>query len=292
MKLVVCGCSWSSRDPNNPDTEFGYFVSKHFGWDYKNIARVSSDNYAIRYQIDHAIDVLKADIIIVNWTTACRITWNNTGKRFVPSNGLKQLNYDVDSFCRNDNTHPCWPDIDPVIMSHSIPSIVDFEQGSMDYDNLVERNPIVKKFIGKEQWETFNRYYLHMYDDDLEAHKQYYMMESAVAKMQRHGVKFLFCPNTFNFMHSYMMSKGMNLEEHTEEVHRDRVDDLYVDWPCVPEENLVRDGIALALQWDFTQMDDPINHPNHNNCHHLSAWAQEQWANRVAIPNLTRLLSK
>jgi hypothetical protein len=30
MKLVVCGCSWSSRDPNNLDTEYGYYISKHF----------------------------------------------------------------------------------------------------------------------------------------------------------------------------------------------------------------------------------------------------------------------
>ena len=43
-KLVVCGCSWSSRDLNYPDTEFGYFVSQHFDWDYQNIAVVGNPN--------------------------------------------------------------------------------------------------------------------------------------------------------------------------------------------------------------------------------------------------------
>ena len=55
MKLAVCGCSWSSRDPNYPDTEFGYFISKDLDWDYKNYGRVGCDNFSIRLQVDQAI---------------------------------------------------------------------------------------------------------------------------------------------------------------------------------------------------------------------------------------------
>ena len=52
MKLVVCGCSWSSRDYAYPDTEYGYFISNELGWDYQNIARVGGSNFNIRLQID------------------------------------------------------------------------------------------------------------------------------------------------------------------------------------------------------------------------------------------------
>ena len=49
-------------------------------------------------------------------------------------------------------------------------------------------------------------------------------------------------------------------------------------------------GIADALQWDFDFMDDPINHPNHNHCHHLSADAQKKWATDIAIPKIKDIL--
>ena len=65
MKLAVCGCSWSSRDPNYPDTEFGYFISKDLDWDYKNYGRSGCDNFGIRLQVDQAIKD-NADFVIVN----------------------------------------------------------------------------------------------------------------------------------------------------------------------------------------------------------------------------------
>ena len=83
MKLVVCGCSWSSRDPNYPDTEFGYFVSKELGWEYQNYGRVGCDNFSIRLQVDQAIKD-QADFVIINWTTACRFSWNHSGKAYDP----------------------------------------------------------------------------------------------------------------------------------------------------------------------------------------------------------------
>ena len=45
MKLVVSGCSWSSRDRKQPRIEFGQLVANHFGWDYVNTAVVSASNF-------------------------------------------------------------------------------------------------------------------------------------------------------------------------------------------------------------------------------------------------------
>ena len=61
MKLVVSGCSWSSRDRKQPGIEFGQLVADHFGWDYVNTAVVSASNFVIRLQIQYAIENLKPD---------------------------------------------------------------------------------------------------------------------------------------------------------------------------------------------------------------------------------------
>ena len=34
----------------------------------------------------------------------------------------------------------------------------------------------------------------------------------------------------------------------------------------------------------------PINNPNHDHCHHLSADAQKKWANEIAIPKISNIL--
>jgi len=291
MKLVVCGCSWSSRDPSYPDTEYGYFIAKHFGWEYENIARVGCDNFGIRLQIDYAIDVLKADFIVVNWTTACRVVWNHKGKKYSPTKGLKQLDYSVDKFFDNERCHPEYgkEDFDPTIISQSITGLVTFGNLMSSYEEALKEWPELDWHMNAEQFYAFRNYYLNLYDDDIEAHKQYYMMESAVTKMQRHNVKFLFCPNTFNYMQSVHISKDENWEYEKHE--RNVYDEMYNDWIFVPEESLCITGVAFALQWDNNrQGGNAAEHPDHNHCHHLSAWAQEKWATEVAIPQITSLL--
>lgn len=292
MKLVVCGCSWSSRDPNHPDTEFGHFLSQHYGYEYHNIARVGCDNFGIRLQIDYAIDVLKADIIVVNWTTACRVVWNHKGLTYSPTKGLAQLDYDVDSFCRNKDTHPCYndPDFAPTIISQSITGLLDLENPGITYNELKKWWPFLEHHMSESQWLAFRSYYIHLYDDDLEAHKQYYLMESAVAKMQRNNVKFVFAPNTFNFKQSHAMNKNISMDDY-EGTHRNPHDELYNEWEFVPSANLAHTGISYGLQWDFELMDDPINSPTHDHCHHLTAESQKRWAHEIAVPIIDQLLA-
>ena len=290
MKLVVCGCSWSSRDPAFPNTEHGYFIAQEFDWQYHNIARVGCDNFSIRLQIDYAIDVLKADFILVNWTNACRVVWNHKGKRYSPTLGLKQLDYNVDSHFDNDRCHPARydDDFDPTIIAQSITGLLSFGNLMSTYEEANEEWPELHNHMSEEQFYTFRQYYLNLYDDDIEAHKQYYIMESAVSKMQRHKVKFLFYPNTFNFMQSVMTSKQ---EEWEYEKHQRNVfDEIYNDWVFVPKESLGKIPISNALAYDFETMDDAINHPDHDHCHHLSERAQKKWATEVAIPQIKLIL--
>ena len=293
MKLVVCGCSWSSRDPNNLDTEYGYYISKHFGWDYQNIARPACDNFGIRLQIDYAIKHLKADFIIVNWTTACRICWNNTGKDYDIQKGLSQLSYDVETkgsdgslegnFTRKQ--HPEYPEDTPVITSQSLVSILE-NNLSCTYEEACYNWWMLDQYFTESQFYAFRKWYLNMYDHDLEAHKQIYMMQSAVHQMQQNNVKFLFCPNTFTFKQT---QTNLSSSDH------DNRPTLTIDgylWDFVPDTNLLEPVISYALQGDHKRMQEQglELEPGSKYTHHLSPQAQEEWSHEFAIPKIQELL--
>lgn len=280
MKLAVCGCSWSSRDPSYPDTEFGYFVSKDLGWDYKNYGRVGCDNFSIRLQVDQAIKE-NADFVIINWTTACRFSWNHSGKAYDPKKGIKHLDYDVDQYMTNESSHPTYPDNDPVIISQSLTGMINTQDIDMSYEELCGWWDNLETSMSKKQYEVFREYFIHMYDDDLEAHKQYYIMQSAVKALQDAHIPFIFAPNTFGFKQTMMEYKGLSDDE---------AQRMYKNWDFIPKDMFEPRGIADALQWDFEVMEDPINYPTHNHLHHLSAWAQEKWANDIALPRIKKIL--
>lgn len=285
MKLVVCGCSWSSRDHAYPDTEYGYFISNELGWDYQNIARVGGSNFNIRLQIDYAIKNLNPDFIVVNWTTPDRFDWNHRGNLYEIEKGLKQSDYSVDKFFTNEWNHPCYPDIEPTIMHQSLTGLVTYDDFARTYEEACVWWDDLPAHMNKAQWESMKTFYINLYDTDLEAHKQYYMMESAVNQMQRADVPFLFCPNTFNWKQN--IQERYKLTD--EEKHKYYIDGLTYDF--VPEKNLqLYTGIADALAWDFETMEDPIGNPTHNHCHHLSADAHKRWATEIAIPKIKQLL--
>ena len=285
MKLVVCGCSWSSRDHAYPDTEYGYFISNELGWDYQNIARVGGSNFNIRLQIDYAIKNLNPDFIVVNWTTPDRFDWNHRGNLYEIEKGLKQSDYNVDKFFTNEWNHPCYPDVEPTIMHQSMTGLVTYDDFSRTYEEACVWWDDLPAHMSKAQWESMKTFYINLYDTDLEAHKQYYMMESAVNQMQRANVPFLFCPNTFNWKQN-IQERYKLTDEQKEQYY---IDGLTYDF--VPEKNLqLYTGIADALAWDYETMEDPIGNPTHNHCHHLSANAHKRWATEIAIPKIKQIL--
>ena len=293
MKLVVCGCSWSSRDPNNLDTEYGYYISKHFGWDYQNIARPACDNFGIRLQIDYAVKHLKADFIIVNWTTPCRICWNNTGKEYNIQKGLSQLSYDVETKASDGSSegnftrkqHPEYPNDIPVITSQSLVSILE-NNLSCTYEEACYNWWMLDQYFTESQFYAFRKWYLNMYDHDLEAHKQIYMMQGAVHQMQQNNINFLFCPNTFSFKQTQT-----NLSS-SDPANRPTLSIDGFLWDFVPEKNLLEPGISSALQGDHKRMQEQglDLEPGTNYTHHLSPEAQEEWSNEFAIPKIQELL--
>jgi|TARA_B110000483_G_C18091593_1_gene502204 hypothetical protein len=300
MNLVVCGCSWSSRDPNHLDTEYGYYISKHFGWDYQNIARPACDNFGIRLQIDYAIKELKADFIIVNWTTPCRICWNNTGKDYSIFEGLKQLDYDVENI-KDDgsqgtftrHSHPLYPNDTPVITSQSLVSILE-NNLTCTYEEACYNWWMLAQYFTSEQFYAFRKWYIYMYDHDLEAHKQLYIMQSAVEQMQRAKIPYLFCPNTFTFKQTETnLKQPDHNNRQTISIAETQHNTNNYLWDFVPEENMLNEGISSALQGDHRRMKEQnLEHePGGDYTHHLSPQAQEEWSNDHAIPKITSLLN-
>jgi len=299
MKLVVCGCSWSSRDPNHLDTEFGYYISKHFGWEYQNIARPACDNFGIRLQIDYAVNVLKADFVIVSWTTPCRIVWNNTGKEYSIFEGLKQLDYDVENI-RDDGSpgtftrtsHPDYPNDTPVITSQSLISILE-NNLTCTYEEACYNWWMLEQYFTSDQFYAFRKWYMYMYDHDLEAHKQLYMMQSAVELMQRKNIKFLFCPNTFTFKQTETnLKQPDHLNRQTIAIDETQHGTEKYIFDFVPDNNMLQPGIASALQSDHKRMkkQNLENEPGGDYTHHLSPQAQEEWSRNFAIPKIQSIL--
>ena len=72
-----------------------------------------------------------ADFVIINWTTACRFSWNHSGKAYDPKKGIAHLDYDVDEYMTNESSHPTYPDNEPVIISQSLTGMINTQNIEM-----------------------------------------------------------------------------------------------------------------------------------------------------------------
>ena len=132
-----------------------------------------------------------------------------------------------------------------------------------------------------------------MYDHDLEAHKQLYMMQSAVELMQRKNVKFLFCPNTFTFKQTETnLKQPDHLNRQTIAIDETQHGTEKYIFDFVPDNNMLQPGIASALQSDHKRMkkQNLENEPGGDYTHHLSPQAQEEWSRNFAIPKIQSIL--
>ena len=241
MKLAVCGCSWSSRDPHLPNHEFGQFIADYFDAEYHNLAVPACTNFGIRLQIDHAVDVLNADFVIVNATTPTRIDFKiNNDKRYTHENG--------------------WDNLDKTLLMDSLGSVFqDDLDTSFDENHIKER---LSKVMNKDTHSLLKHYFMHFYDPDIERHKQYYILQNGLDKLLKNNIKFIFSPNTFEWAEGMTMSNSL-LEYNTEPFK----------WQ-IPKENLLEKGIAEYLNVCDDVYGNWENSPGVNYSHHLPIESQ------------------
>ena len=284
MKLAVCGCSWSTRDRHWPDTEYGYFVSEHYGWDYVNLGIPVCSNHAIRLQIEHAVKVEKADFVIVNWTTACRDLINHSGKRFDFSKGLQNLDYEVDYLTNNKDWSPFGEDSHATVIAQSIPGLIFAEDPTADWKTVLQFWPEGSHYFTEAQFLAYRKNFLYNYDSEIAAMNQYFIVQSAVHLLEKNNVKFIMSPNTFRWKQAYQEKHGLS-------IHDDETMMNEFTFDFIPKVNMTMPGIADALQWDLENDPNSADYPEHSHCHHLTAWAQKKWATEVAIPQIDKVLS-
>lgn len=286
MKLVVCGCSWSTRDRHYPDTEFGHFVAEHYGWDYVNLGIPGCSNHAIRLQIEHAVKVEKADFVIVNWTTACRDLINHSGKRFNFKNGLQNLDYEVDHLTNNKDWSPFGEDSHATVIAQSIPGLIYAEDPTASWETVLQFWPEGSHYFTEASFKAYRANFFHNYDSEVAAMNQYFIIQSAVHLLEKNNVKYVMSPNTFIWKQAFMELNNLDFNADMADVYMDEY-----TFDFIPKVNMLKPGIADALQWDLEHNPDSVEYPDHSHCHHLTTWAQKKWATEVAIPQINKVLN-
>ena len=271
MKLVVCGCSWSSRDETVPDTEFGSLVAKHYNLDYINLATVGASNFVIRNQIDYAINKLNADLVIVNWTTPCRIEWQYNDIEFDPTLSIENFDYTINP--HNPLNRKPIVDCDPGFAFNSITTILDENTWDEWITSTMGEQGLP---VTQEQFNSFKKYYLYWYDTRVELAKQIHYIKSAIYDFDKSDTLYLNGLNTLFFL------QDQNLN--------------YPEWKSlcnfIPDDNRIK-GVAEMLQIHDKEMKGYIEYSDNPGCnltYHISPDAQEYYFNNYIKPKLDNLL--
>lgn len=253
MKLVVCGCSWSSECNLYPNTGYGTYLAKALNaTEYVNLARPSASNFAIRLQIDYALRRLSPDLIIACWTSAERVEWTlPTAVEPYNSNlGLECLSYN-DSPVWNRHPHQNHKDI---INCESISSLFN------------KQNPYNMDLISPEQYNALKHYQLYLFSRQLEEHRQYFIIESAVHQLSQANVPFVMVPGWRSHIES----------------------DLMHSWPIIPDPNLVLTTPAEI----FRKRKDLDPKYGVGYTHHLWPEDHKYYADTYLLPKAQILVSK
>lgn len=185
MRLVVCGCSWSSECHRYPDTGYGSYLAEMLGAEYINLARPSASNYIIRLQIDYAVKNLKPDILVVGWTTPHRFEWQYD--QSVKFDGtLKSVTY-FDDHERTNDFHPI-PENTPCITADSWNSIFGQYYNKHSSEDVM---PLTNEFLNENQFQILKHFYLNFVSQELSKSKDTFLIESAVSQLTQSNTKFL-----------------------------------------------------------------------------------------------------
>lgn len=251
-KIAVCGCSWSTRDPNHPGIEFGQLVADHYNLDYKNFALPGVSNFVITLQIYQAIRDYDPDIFLINATTATRVELPVlNGERYNHKNLLSNLNKSVHS--------------------NSIGSIfdeqIDLKLTDNPFYNGAAEDSLNFSF-NEQNHRVFRDYFLHFYDADVEKHKDFYTLQCALYKLKTLNKTVIFSPNTFEWAEAYDTKPDITSDDCFD------IDNSHL-WDLRPSE-YVFGGIAEYLHIDTALYGEQlIGSPGNDMSHHLSGEAHK-----------------
>jgi hypothetical protein len=272
VKLVVCGCSWSSIDNTAPETEFGSLIASHFNFDeYNNLATVGASNFVIRSQIDHAC-TLSPDLVVVNWTTPSRTEWAKSEQQFNFAQPLANFDYSINPKAINSE-HPLGSSTIPNWYFNSLTSILDEE----NYKGWLSSSLAEKGLsVSEEQFNTIKKYFIHWYREDLEVAKQISYVKSAMYDLDRHRIPYLMSLNTMLYL----------------QLTNDNLFDLSNTIDPIPESNRI-DGVAGMLKLYDTEIKGWTNYadnPGSKLDYHISPEAQQYYFENFIREKVSNIL--
>ena len=283
MKLVVSGCSWSSRDREHPGVEFGQLLADHYSWNYTNTSVISASNFVIRLQIQYAIENLNPDFMIINWTNPARIEWNFAGKEYDPLKGLQQVNYQTGEKSPDNSLHPAGDLVDPTIAFSTFQSLF-CEDLELSYDEVCEVYPVMSSVCTPNNWKSLRHYYTNLYDTALECHKQVFIMQSAIHELEKNNIPYLMSPNTLDFLHDLQTLKG---ETDPQKILKDS---YYPLWDMIPEKNKIPGVASMLSEVDSKLYESYDVNPGRLLSSHISPLAHKAYAERL-IASIDKLVN-
>ena len=103
-------------------------------------------------------------------------------------------------------------------------------------------------YLTEKKFNVLRDYYIHVYDDNIEAQTQYYMMQGAVHPTIRKSKYTLLNVQYFFFLDGYKQDKTPAKSHGKKTQDKIYMDEFIFDFV---RENLTKKGIADALQWDL-----------------------------------------
>jgi hypothetical protein len=192
-------------------------------------------------QIDYIIDQdIKPDLVIINATTVTRAELKlQNGKRFDPSKSWDNVDYNMlqgEKF-KDEDAPGYGKGYDPTIVIDSLSTIFGEDLNKkFGEGHFHERYADV---FSDSSYEAFKKWFLYFFDADLERYKQHLVLLGACLKLQNNAIKFVFCPNTFDWAEDIFMH---NAKKNTEFPHDATPWENYLK-----EENYLDSGISESL---------------------------------------------
>ncbi|MDA9225114.1 hypothetical protein N9O93_00315 [bacterium] len=274
MKLAVCGCSWSSVDPQHKGIEFGSLISSHLNAEYYNLAKPGCSNFGIALQVDYALKHYDPDVFVINATTVTREEIKlKDAPRYNPKKGWDNVDFNhvmIEKY-RDEHAPGYGKGYAPTIMVDSYGSMFneDIERNLAD-NNMIQR---YERVFTNNSFEALKKHFLYIYDADVQRHKQQMILTYALQKLQLNGKKVVFSPNTFDWAEGYDMTK------------RDPYALECTEWD-IPKDMLQMSGIANYLSVCDELWGGWENSPGTKYDHHLPLEAHQAYAETLK-PYLT-----
>ena len=259
--LVVCSCSWSSRDPVYPNFEFGFLVARKLGYNYINLARCGMSNFGIRLQIDYALKHLQPDFMIINATGVNRFEiLKDLDNKYDHNKAYDQVcfgDFDWDHF---DHEHHInyGKTYDPQIWCDSIYTVIS--QEAKRYQQ-----------IDDDRIKALQDYAYYVFDENIKAHNDYFILQSGLLSILERKIPFLFSPNTFEY--SEFDKTGL-IEDHH------HIDSF--NWDFVPDKYYLENGAGEYARYNPEIVDETGNKTTHYPVsHHNSPYAHSIYAEHI-----------